>query len=296
MPVETLGPPRRARAGAFRLGLLLLGMGLLTVALARPLRVDLTSHREASGIDILLALDVSRSMLADDISIGQERANRLEAVKKVTEDFIDARPNDRIGMLAFAGRPYLVSPLTLDHDWLRRNLDRLQVGLVQDGTAIGLAIASAANRLKERHESKSRIIVLLTDGGNNSGNVTPLNAAEAAAALGLKIYTIGVGSEHEARIPVPGRFGRTEYQMIPVDVDVESLKKIATLSHGEFYRATDGDSLQRIFGTIDQLEKTTVRMSEVRNSEDLYPWLAVPGAFLVSLYALFGQAWTRRLP
>ena len=166
------GKAPRSRAGALLLTLLLLALASFIVALARPQRTEVLSRVEASGVDILLALDVSRSMLAEDFTIGRDRANRLEAVKQVTEKFITGRPNDRIGIVAFAGRPYLVSPLTLNHDWLLKNLERLRIGMVEDGTAIGSAIASAANRLKEQKESKSRIIVLLTDGDNNAGNPT----------------------------------------------------------------------------------------------------------------------------
>src|SRR3954447_15500429 len=194
-PFRTLGKVRRSRAGGWLLGLFLVSIALFITALARPQESNVTSRIEASGIDIVLALDVSRSMLAEDITIGRERANRIEAVKKVTEDFINGRPSDRIGIVAFAGRPYMVSPLTLDHDWLLKNLQRVRIGLVEDGTAIGLALASSANRLKDRTESKSRIIVLLTDGINNSGKIEPITAAEAGHAMGLKIYTIGVGSQ-----------------------------------------------------------------------------------------------------
>ena len=212
-PLRGAGRPRRARAGGFLLGLLLAGLSLLIVALARPQLGTTVSRVQASGIDIMLAIDVSRSMLAEDLSIGSERANRVDAVKQVTQKFIDARPNDRIGILCFAGRPYLVSPLTLDHDWLLQNLERVRIGLVEDGTAIGSAIASAANRLKDK-ESKSKIVVLLTDGGNNAGKVTPANAAEAAQALGIKIYTIGAGTRGFAPVPVPDMFGRTVYQNV----------------------------------------------------------------------------------
>ena len=187
----------------------------------------------------MLALDVSGSMMAEDMSIGGVTANRIEAVKKLSEDFIEGRPNDRIGMVAFGTYPYLVSPLTLDHEWLFKNLERVRIGLVEGNTAIGSAIASCSNRLKDRKESKSRIIVLMTDGGNNAGTVTPVTAAEAAHALGIKIYTIGVGSNGTARIPVTDRYGRTFYQQIECDVDIPALKQLAQIGNGEFYRATD---------------------------------------------------------
>src|SRR4051812_19666194 len=206
--LRTLGRPRRAAHGAFWPALLILGIIAGILALARPQLASVTSKINPSGIDILIALDVSRSMLAEDIHIGHDQANRLEAVKKVTEDFINARPSDRIGMIAFAGQPYLVSPLTLNHDWLLQNLARVRIGLVADGTAIGSALASAANRLKERKESKSKIVLLLTDGENNAGLIAPNTAAEAAHTLGIRIYTVGVGSRGFAPVPQTDPSGR----------------------------------------------------------------------------------------
>ena len=196
-----IGQRRRSKAGAILAGLVYLSLGLFVIALARPQLGRVVTRVQATGVDIMLALDVSRSMLAEDFTIGNTRANRIEAVKRVTEQFIRERPNDRIGIVAFAGRPYLVSPLTLDHDWLIQNLDRLRIGLVEDGTAVGSAIVSAANRLKDK-EAKTKLIVLLTDGDNNAGKVMPLTAAEAAKTLGIRIYTIGAGTEGEAPFPI----------------------------------------------------------------------------------------------
>ena len=289
-----LGKHRKARAGGRVRSLLLLGMVPLIVAMARPQLGRVISHVEASGIDIMLALDVSRSMLAEDFTIGEERSNRLEAVKQVTQKFIEARPNDRIGIVAFAGKPYLVSPLTLDHDWLLQNLERIRIGLVEDGTAIGSAIASAANRLKQK-ESKSKIVVLLTDGDNNAGKVTPQTAAEAAKALGIKIYAICAGSRGYA--PVPVRMGnRVVYQKVKVEVDEESLKQIAKTADGQFYRATDSKSLAQIFEQIDKLEKSTVETSQYQQYRDLFAWFLAPGAGLLALHLLLSQTVWRRLP
>ena len=202
--LQTLGKPRAARAGAFRGALLAATLAACVVALARPQLSNSFTQVQASGIDIMIALDVSRSMLTEDYSLNGERANRVNAIKEITQRFIEARPNDRIGMLAFAGRPYLVSPPTLDHNWLIENLDRVKIGLVEDGTAIGTALISAANRLKNR-EAKSRIIVLLSDGENNAGRVNPDTAAEAVRVLGLKVYTVGVGTDGVALFPAgPG--------------------------------------------------------------------------------------------
>ncbi len=295
-PLAALGKPRRSRAGSWLLGLFLLSLACLIAALARPQLVNVTSHVEASGIDIMLALDVSRSMLAEDITIGHERANRIEAVKKVTEDFIEGRANDRIGIIAFAGRPYLVSPLTLDHDWLLKNCERVRIGLVEDGTAIGTAIASCANRLKDRPDSKTRIIVLLTDGDNNAGKIEPVTAAEAAHAMGIKIYTIGVGSEGMAPIPVPNGFGGVVYRQIPVEVDEPGLKEIARIGEGEFFRATNSRILESIFAKIDKLEKSTVQMSQMTNFEDLFPWFVGAGLAGLGLWLLGRMFLWRGLP
>ncbi len=295
-PFREAGAPPRSRAGGFLLGLLLAALSFFIVALARPQQIDALSRSEASGIDIMLALDVSGSMLAEDIQIGKEQANRIECVKKVTGDFIDGRPYDRIGIVAFAGRPYLVSPLTLDHDWLQRNLERVNIGLVEDGTAIGSALASCANRLKDRKDSKSKIIVLLTDGGNNAGKVSPPTAAEAARALGIKIYTIGVGSNGEAPISMRDPFGRIVKRMIPADLDADLLQKLAKIGGGEFYRATDSKALQDIFKQIDTLEKSTVQFTERKEVTDLFPWFVGPGLALLALNVVLGQTVLRRLP
>lgn len=293
-PLRELGEGRRAKAGGWRSSLLLVALALLIVGLARPQQGRTISHVEASGIDIMLALDVSRSMLAEDFTIGNQRVNRVEAVKKVTEQFIEGRPNDRIGIIAFAGRPYLVSPLTLDHDWLLQNLERVKIGLVEDGTAIGSAIASAANRLKDR-ESKSRIVVLLTDGDNNAGKVPPATAAEAAKALGIKVYTIAAGTRGLARMPVV-MFEQKVYQNVRVTVDEEALTQIAKLTDAQFYRATDSKSLAQIFAQIDKLEKSTMTLSQYKQVRELFPWFLSAGAALLGLNLLLEQTAWRRLP
>ena len=294
-PLQALGRIRRSRVGAWLTSLLLLALALLITAMARPQSGKVISHVEASGIDIMLAIDVSRSMLAEDFTVGGERANRVTAVKQVTEKFIEGRPNDRLGILCFAGRPYLVSPLTLDHDWLLQNLERVKIGLVEDGTAIGSAIASAANRLKDK-EAKSKIIVLLTDGDNNAGKITPAFAAEAAKALGIKIYTIGAGTRGFAPMPVQDMFGRTMYRNVKVEVDEETLKKIAEVSGGQFYRATDTKTLNQIFEQIDKLEKSTVELSQYKQYRDLFPWFLASGFGLLALQVALAQSVGRRLP
>lgn len=293
-PLRNLGRQRRASAGGWLTTLLLLALGLFVIALARPQAARTLTHIESSGIDIVLTLDVSPSMKAEDFTIGNQRANRLEAVKQVTEKFIRGRPNDRIGIVAFAGRPYLVSPLTLDHDWLLQNLQRIQIGMVGQATAIGSALASASNRLKDR-ESKSKIIVLLTDGDSNAGQIPPLTAAEAAKALKIKVYTICAGAK--GLVPFPTEmFGRITYQNVSMPVDETSLREIAKIADGQFYRATDSKSLAQIFEDIDRLEKSTEQFSQYKEFRELFPWFIGAGASLLALYLMLSQTLWRRLP
>ena len=297
-PVLTLGKVRRSRIGGWLTSLLLLALALLIVALARP-RLDKSySQVKASGIDIMLALDVSGSMDAEDYTVDGQQTSRVDVVKMVTKKFIDARPSDRIGMMAFAGRPYLVSPLTLDHDWLIQNLERISVNepKIEDGTAIGSAIASCTNRLIERKDTKSRIIVLLTDGANNMGKVSPLTAADAAKALGVKVYTIAAGVDGYAPYPMRDPLGRKFYTKIKADVDVDTLKKIAATTDAKFYRATDTQKLNQIFDEIDKLEKSTVETKQFTQYQELFPWLLGAGLSLLSLQALLAQTIGNRLP
>lgn len=293
--VRKLGTLRRTNAGAWLSSLRLLALACLIIALARPQLGNSSTEVQASGIDMILAVDVSGSMQAMDYQRAGEPVSRLEMVKDVVGRFIEARPNDRIGMVAFAGQPYLVSPLTLDHDWLLQNLDRLQVGLSQDGTAIGSGLASSVNRLRDQR-AKSKIIVLLTDGVNNTGKIAPLTAAEAAKALGVKVYTIAAGSDGPAPIPITDENGRRRIVTIPADVDEKNLKSIAEITGGRFYRANDADSLRRIYSEIDKLEKTTQTLKKYENYKDLFAFAMIP-AFLF-LSAELGLAHTRfrRLP
>jgi len=293
--LQRLGHRRRSRAGSFLAGLSYLALAAFLIALARPQLGREITRIQASGVDIMILLDVSRSMLSEDFSIGTSRASRIEVTKKVTEQFIRKRPNDRMGIIAFAGRPYLVSPLTLDHDWLIQNLDRLQIGLVEDGTAIGSAIASAANRLKDK-EAKTKLIVLLTDGDNNAGKVMPLTAAEAAKALGIRIYTIGAGTQGEAPFPFTDPFGRTVYRNVRVDFNEKTIREIAEITNGIAYRATDTFSLEKIFGEIDKLEKSKVEVEKIAQYRDLFPWFVGAGLAFLGIEVLLSQTLWRRLP
>jgi Ca-activated chloride channel family protein len=293
--ILNLGHKRRARAGALLASFFYLAMTLLIVALARPQMGQTIEHIKASGIDIMLVLDVSGSMSTEDYTIGNQQASRLEAVKRVTEQFIEGRPNDRIGIIAFAGRPYLVSPITLDHEWLIDNLDRVQLGLVEDGTAIGSALASAAARLKNR-DAKTKLIVLLTDGANNAGKIMPLTAAEAAKALGIRIYTIGAGSSGPISVPVQDRFGRTFYQTVIFDFDEKLLADIAKIGDGKYFRAADSASLNKTFQEIDRLEKSKIEIEKNVNHKDFFWWLIALGTLLLALEVILSQTCWRKIP
>jgi Ca-activated chloride channel family protein len=263
-----------------------------------------TNRVRASVIDIMSLLDVSLSMLSEDFSIGSERASRLEVVKQVTERFINGRPDDRIGVIAFSGRAYLVSPLTLDHTWLVENLSRLSIrrlgdqtaigsSLVEDGTAIGSALATAANRLRDKH-AKSRVIVLLTDGDNNAGKIPPITAAEAAAAIGIKIYTIGAGTNGLVPFPHSDGFGNTYYSQEYMPFKEDTCREIARIGSGVFFRASDTKTLREIFDQIDHLEKTDVQLQKHQSYQDAFNLLLGAGlCFLSATFVLGETVWSK---
>ncbi len=267
-----LGSRRRSAAGTFAPIFKLLAITLLILALARPQLGRTITEIEASGIDIILGVDVSSSMEAMDFTIGNKPVNRLAAVKSVVSRFIKERPNDRVGLLAFAGKPYLISPLTLDHDWLEKRLQSLKIGMMEDGTAIGSAIGTGVSRLKDQ-ESKSRIMILLTDGMNTAGKIPPPLAAEAAQALDVKVYTIGAGTRGVAPTPVTDPFGRKVMRRINVDIDEATLKQIAEKTGARYFRATDTSSLQRIYQEIDQMETTTRTIKQFEHYRELFCYL-----------------------
>jgi Ca-activated chloride channel homolog len=285
----------RSRAGRWVWWLPILACGLMVIGLARPQFANSRTDVQASGIDIMLALDVSGSMQALDFTLDGQPANRIDVVKSAVAKFIEARPNDRVGIVAFAGAPYLVSPLTLDHAWLLQNLDRVQTAGVEDGTAIGSAIAACVNRLRST-PAKSKVVVLLTDGMNNAGKVSPAAAAEAAKALGVKLYTIAAGVRGEAPVPVKDDQGHTTIVMAQVDVDEETLEKIAAETGGQFYRATDTDSLKHIYANINGLEKTTQVVHTFERSQELVAWALIPALGLLGLGAGLEHTRYRRLP
>ena len=302
--LRALGKTSAARAGKFLRALLLVSLGFFAIAMARPQLGKSLTQVEASGIDIMLALDVSASMLSKDFRIGGEQATRIDAIREVTRKFIEGRPNDRIGIIAFAGQPYVVSPMTLDHDWLLKNLDRVQIGLVEDGTAIGSGMAAAANRLNDKR-SKSHVLVLLTDGENNTGKIPPKTAAEAVKALKIHFYAIGAGINGIAPVPVPNaqtgkpltdNFGNILYQNARVHFNEAGLKEVASIADGQFYRATDTRSLEQIFNDIDKLEKTTVSVKKYQQYRDLFPVCIAAGLGLLVTQLLLSQTIWKKLP
>lgn len=270
-------------------------MALMIFALARP-RIGLGKGLiRKEGIDIILALDVSTSMLAEDFKSGGKRINRLEIVKQVTRDFISRRPNDRIGVVIFAGQPYILAPLTWDHDWINTRIDELQIGEIQDGTAIGTALTTGIKRLNESR-AKSKVVILLTDGNNNAGEITPEVAAETAKGFKVTVHTIGAGSKGLVPYPMIDPWGQKQYQMVEINIDDELLQKVAATTGGRYFRATDTQSLKTIFQRIDRMEKTEVEMARYSEYKDLYPYFLFGALGLLLIEAILANTVCRRLP
>ncbi|MCC6235364.1 MAG: VWA domain-containing protein [Verrucomicrobiales bacterium] len=272
-----------------------LGLACLIVALARPRIGESEVSVSASGIDIVVAMDFSMSMAAEDFRVDNRRANRVAAAKDVLRKFIARRPSDRIGLVAFAGRAYVAAPLTLDHAFLLERLEQLQLGVIEDGTAIGAAIAAGLNRLRDL-DSKSRILIVMTDGQNNAGKVPPATAAEAAKALGVKVYTIGVGTRGVAPYPQRDAFGQVRYVPTNVDIDEELLTKIAEGTGAKYFRAVDMDTLRSIYDDIDAMEKTTAEVTTYQRYHEAFSWFAIPGLILLLLEIVLGHTVWRKLP
>jgi Ca-activated chloride channel family protein len=272
-----------------------IALSLIIVSLARPQKGIEHTTVPTEGIDIMLTLDVSTSMLAEDFTLNGKRANRLAALKPIVKKFIEGRFNDQIGMVVFAGRPYTQCPLTLDYGVLFQFLDVIEIGMVEDGTAIGSAITTAVNRLKDV-PGKSKVIILLTDGRNNMGNIDPLTAAEIAKTMGMKIYTIGAGAKGLAPYPVMDPFGNKVYTRVSVDIDEDTLKKIADITGGQYFRATDTESLKEIYNQIDKMEKIKSEIKIYMEYKELFPYFLLPGFVLLFLEILISNIWLRRIP
>ncbi len=286
----------RSRAGAVLLNLRYAALFLFFFAMARPQLAGGQAPLRASGIDIVVSLDLSGSMEAEDFELDGVRVNRLAIAKDVLSTFIDQRASDRIGLVAFATDAYVAAPPTLDHDYLTRVLRRLEIGVINgNATAIGSSISAAANRLRNL-KSKSRIIILMTDGQNNAGKLPPLTAAEAAAALGIKVYTIGIGTHGFAPRPVIDPFGNKRYVQEAVDIDEETLKKIADKTGGKYFRADKTETLRRVYREIDSLEK--VEQVSLRHAyyQELFPWFLGLAVGILILEILLSQTVWRKLP
>jgi len=290
--MDGLGRPTRSRRGGFASNLLHLTLLSGIIALARPQKLVSYDEVKSEGIAICLTVDVSLSMLIEDYYAGSRNINRLVAAKRVLKDFIEGRPNDRIGIVAFAGAPYTPCPPTLDHDWILKNMDRIQTGVMEDGTAIGSGLAAAARRLDQQN-AKSKVIVLITDGASNSGKLSPLDAARFAATLGIKIYTIGVGTPgfHLIRLPNGGIINshRDEF-------DEESLKQIAEIGGGMFFKAQDSATLKRVFESINELEKTQIERRVIVRADDFFEYFLMAAAGFGVLYALWKVTAARMAP
>ncbi|MDE1888787.1 MAG: VWA domain-containing protein [Planctomycetota bacterium] len=257
---------------------------LLAVASARPQYGNEQTKVTTEGIDIVLAVDVSGSMLAEDFEIGSERHNRLYVVKQVVKDFVKRRINDRIGLVVFAGRAYTQCPMTLDYGMLLQLLEKVEIGMVEDGTAIGSAIGSSVDRLRST-KAKSKVIILLTDGRNNAGEIDPFTASEIAKTLEIKIYTIGAGTKGLAPFPAVDLFGNKVMKQVKIDIDDDALREIAKITDGKYYRATDTESLKGIYSQIDKLEKTESETTQYTEYNELFYYFLLPafGLLLIEL-------------
>lgn len=267
---------------------------LIIFALARPQTHNSWDNRSVEGIDIMLAMDVSTSMLAEDL-----KPNRIEAAKEVASEFISGRPNDNIGLTIFAGEAFTQCPMTVDHASLLNLLRNVRTdiaarGLIQDGTAIGMGLANAITRLKNS-KTKSKVIILLTDGSNNMGDISPMTAAQIAQSMGIRVYTIAVGTNKVAPYPMPVG-GTIQYVNIPVDIDTKTLSDIAATTEGNFYRATNTKELKRIYQDIDKLEKTKMNVKKFSKHYEAYQPFAIAAIISLLLEILLRNTVLRRLP
>jgi Ca-activated chloride channel family protein len=270
-----------------------LGLVALTLALARPQKVEDKREVRSQGYDIVLAVDLSGSMLAEDYERKGERINRLQAIKPVIQAFINQRENDRIGIVIFGGRAYTLAPLTFDHAWLERQTERLRLGMIEDGTAIGDGLGVALTRLEQaKHESGGRrqgaFVVLMTDGANNKGSLTPDQATEIAKTRGIPVYTIGAGRDGIVPFPIMDEQGRKtgRYTSRQSDLDEGTLRRIANATGGRYFRADDIRTTENAFAAIDRAQKIEFQAKSYLLTDELFPWFAVPGLALFALAAL----------
>jgi Ca-activated chloride channel family protein len=290
LPFARLKPTLKERFRHLPFILRLFVLAMLIVGFARPRTTSRGENVYTEGIDIVLLFDISGSMLAEDL-----RPNRIEAARQVMMDFVEGRTNDRIGLVIFAGESFTQCPMTLDYRVLKNQLRTVKQGAIEDGTAIGMAIAQGVNRLQES-KTKSKVMILLTDGVNNRGEIDPLTATQIAQTFGIRMYTIGVGtSKGEAPFPVQTPFG-IRYQNMPVDVDEKTLTKIAEMTGGQYFRATNNRSLKQIYDDIDEMEKTRIEVRSYRSYAELfYDWVWV-GLIALALELALSNTYLRKLP
>lgn len=288
-PFDGVAPSFRVYLRHLRLPLRLAAVALLVIAVARPQSADSWSTTETEGIDIVMALDISSSMLAEDL-----KPNRLEAAKNVAASFINGRTTDNIGLVVFAGESFTQCPLTVDHSVLLNLFGTIHSGIIEDGTAVGDGLATAVNRIKES-KAKSKVIILLTDGSNNRGIISPSTAGEIARTFGIRVYTIGVGTHGTAPYPFQTSMG-VRYQSIEVDIDEPTLENIAATTGGKYFRATDTQSLQSIYAEIDKLEKTKLNVQEFSKRNEEYLVFAALALLMVLLEMLLRHTLLRNIP
>ena len=272
----------------------MLAFVMIVLVLARPQTQNSWKNKSVEGIDIMLAMDVSTSMLAEDL-----KPNRIEAAKQVTAEFIAGRPNDNIGLSIFAGEAFTQCPMTTDHASLMNLLQNVRTdiaarGLIEDGTAIGMGLANAVSRLKDS-KAKSKVVILLTDGSNNRGDISPMTAAEIAKSLGIRVYTVGVGTNKVAPYPMPVA-GGVQYVNIPVEIDTKMLSEIAVATEGDFYRATNTKELRKIYQEIDRLEKSKLSVKQFSKKYEAYQPFALIAVLALLLEILLRITIFRRIP
>ncbi len=288
--------PSLASASRWPVALAVTGLILLIVALARPQRIEDKREVSSQGYDIMLSIDLSGSMLSEDFERAGERINRLQAIKPIIQAFIERRSTDRIGIVLFSGRAYTMAPLTFDHDWLSRQLERIKIGLIEDGTAIGDGLGVALTRLEQaKRESggqrQGAFVVLLTDGANNRGSLSPQQSAELARARGIPVYTIGAGKDGLVHFPVFDDKGRKlGYRRIMSDLDEAALREMAEMTGGHFFRATETGTVESAFRAIDRAQKIEFQAKSYLLTTELFPWFAAPGLALLTLAALLSRS------
>jgi len=266
-----------------------LAITFIILALARPQASNSWRTENTEGIDIMMALDISGTMLSKDL-----KPNRLEAAKTVASEFILSRPNDNIGLVVFSGESFTQCPLTTDHAVLINLFNAVNFGMIEDGTAIGLGLANAVNRIKES-KAKSKVIILLTDGSNNRGDIAPITAAEIAKTFGIRVYAIGVGSHGMVEMPVQTPMG-IQYQMMQSEFDERSLQEISTMTGGQYFRATDNAKLRRIYQEIDKLEKSKISVREYSKKSEQYFLFSMIAFVLLLLEVLLRNTLLRKIP